>query len=140
MGVIKGQNLRFSIDGQYLCSATSGSLHISATLEDSSTKDSTNSWQQQECTGKAWDGSCEALLVMDAAEAALCGIDLVEMVGTEVTVEMDLTSGEKNRVKTQGLYTGKAIINDWNCDAPNKQNSKVSIQFTGNGELTRITE
>jgi hypothetical protein len=55
MGAIKGQNLRVSINGKYLCSATTCSFHISAQLEDSSTKDSTNSWQQQECTGKSWD-------------------------------------------------------------------------------------
>lgn len=139
MGAIKGQNLRVSIDGKYLCSATTCSLHISAQLEDSSTKDSTGNWQQQECVGKAWDGSAECLMVMDPTETAACGIDIAALVGEEVDITFDITSGAQNRVLSQGLYQGKAIVNDFNCDAPNKANSKCSIQFTGNGALDRVT-
>lgn len=61
MAVIKGQNLRIKLGQKYVAFATNATVHIGASLEESSTKDSTNGWQQQEVTGMNWDISVDAL-------------------------------------------------------------------------------
>ena len=66
MGVIKGQNLRITIGGKYVAFATSCTVHVSASLEDSSTKDSSDGiFQEQQLTGLSWDISTDALYSVD---------------------------------------------------------------------------
>lgn len=136
MTKIKGQNLRISLGGKIVAAATSCSIHYAAQLEDSSTKDDTNDWSNQECTGKSWDGSADALVVIDASETGLKAFDTLALLGTKVSVSFEHTSGEKNRVVSGVIYSGEAIINDVSISAGNRQNATYSIQFTGVGELT----
>lgn len=143
MEKIKGQNLRITLGGLFVGFATSCTLHISMTLEDSSTKDSTGSWQEQELTGKAWDISCDALYSTGENDAnGVSGegaLDLI-LAGEEVEVEFVAASGDKNRVIQAGKkYTGKAIINDISIQAQNRQNTTYTIQAQGNGELKSET-
>lgn len=140
MGIIKGQNLRISVDGKIIAAATSCQIHISANLEESSTKDNTGGWTEQECTGKAWDASADALVLVDTAETGLVAFDAAALVGSDVAVTFDLTNGAQNRVVDQAIYTGTAIVNDFSLTAGNKQNSTYTIQLTGKGELTKVTE
>ena len=138
MQTVKGQNIRLFIEDDQgvercLCASTSCTVHISADLEDTSTKDSTGDWKEQEVTAKGWDVSAEMNFVLDATETA-------KMVGKKVKIKTKLTEGAKNRVAVSGLYEGYAIINDWNLNAPNKQNSTVSVQATGTGPLILSSE
>lgn len=140
---IKGQNLRLLVAGKYIAAATSCTLHVSSKLEDSSTKDSTDDWQEQEITGKSWDISTEALYtVPDTSEADANGssaediLDLI-LAAKEVEIEFQRTAGEKNRVPVDGakIYTGKALPNDISIKAGNKQNGTFTFQAQGNGPL-----
>lgn len=145
MQTVKGQNIRLFIEDDQgvercLCASTSCTVHISADLEDTSTKDSTGDWKEQEVTAKGWDVSAEMNFVLDATETALLGVDIAKMVGQKVKIKTKLTEGAKNRVAVSGLYEGYAIINDWNLNAPNKQNSTVSVQATGSGPLILSSE
>lgn len=140
MATIKGQNIRLFIEDEQgvercLCASTSCTIHISADLEESTTKDSTGDWKEQEVTGKAWDVSADMNFVLDATETALLGVDIAKMVGRKVKIRTKITEGAKNRVAAAGLYEGYAIVNDWNLQAPNKQNATVSMQAQGTGEL-----
>ena len=139
---IKGQNLRFSVLVQevktYFAASTNCQLHIAADLEDSSTKDMTGMWKEQECVGMSWDGSVDVNVIDDALDNALKALDVPSLVGQEVDVELDITGGEQNRVLSKGLYKGKAIINDWSLTAQNKAQSTSSVQFQGNGPLTKV--
>lgn len=143
MSVIKGQNLRISVGGKYLAFSTSCTVHVSATLEDSSTKDSTNSWQEQEITGMAWDLSADALYSVDEDATGMNGVDALDLILSqqEVDVEFIQTNGTKNReeVAKAVKYTGKAFVNDISIQAQNRQNTTYTIQAQGNGELKKAT-
>ena len=64
MGIIKGQNLRVMVDGKCVAMATSCQFHVSAQMEDSSTKDSTGDWQEQEVVGLSWDAQTDSLVTL----------------------------------------------------------------------------
>ena len=136
---VKGQNIRLFIGDKCIAAATSCTLHIAANLEDSSTKDSTGDWQEQECTGKSWDFSGE-MVVVDADTGGVTALDAAEMVGKTVTAKFSLTNGAQNRVESKAWYEGEAIINDWSLSAQNRQNATVSVQGQGVGELKKQTE
>jgi hypothetical protein len=139
MGLIKGQNLRISVGGKYIAAARSCSIHVAQSLEDSSTKDSTGDFGEQEVTGLSWDASSDCLVESEADEAAEGGFDLMDacLAKTLVTISFDMTSGDKNRTKGTVRYTGTAYVNDVTVTAENKQNSTVSAKFTGSGALTK---
>ena len=139
---LKGQNIRFAVTVKgtktYLAASTNCQLHIAADLEDSSTKDSTGMWKEQESVALSWDGSVDVNVIDDALDNALKALDIPTLIGQEVDVELDITGGEQNRVLSKGLYKGKAIINDWSLTAQNKAQSTASVQFQGNGPLTKV--
>ena len=100
MATIKGQNLRVMVDGKCIAMATSCQFHISAQLEDSSTKDSTGDWQEQEVTGLSWDASTESLVTLtDNGSNGEIPSDLLSLIinKTQVTLTFDTTSGTNNR-------------------------------------------
>lgn len=132
---MKGQNLRIFIkqgsgDAKCVAFATSCTYHLSATLEDSSTKDDAGGFQKQEVTGMAGDFSCDALYSVVADSTGVNGEDALDMLlaGQEVTVEFSATTGEKNRTATGNKYTCAAIINDISVSSSNRQNVSYSIQ------------
>ena len=132
---MKGQNLRIFIkqgsgDAKCVAFATSCTYHLSATLEDSSTKDDSGGFQKQEVTGMAGDFSCDALYSVAADSTGVNGEDALDMLlaGQEVTVEFSATNGEKNRTATGNKYTCAAIINDISVSSSNRQNVSYSIQ------------
>ena len=140
MGVIKGQNLRLRLGGKYIGFATSCVVHVSASLEDSSTKDSSDGiFQEQQLTGLAWDISADALYSVDTdatgmnAEQALDAI----LARQKVEVEFTGTVGTNNRQATGHKYTGQAWINDISINATNRQNASYSLQAQGTGPLTK---
>ena len=140
MGVIKGQNLRITIGGKYVAFATSCTVHVSASLEDSSTKDSSDGiFQEQQLTGLSWDISTDALYSVDTdasginAEGALDAI----LARQKVNIEFTGTVGTNNRQATGHKYTGQAWINDISINAANRQNASYSLQAQGTGALTK---
>lgn len=134
----KGQNFRVKVGGKIVACATSCSLHLSAQLEESSTKDSTGSWTENECVAKSWDGSVDALKAVESDTGAEQFNSIHSLIGETVDIEYTDTEGTKNRQeKAAGeKYYGKAVINDISLNAANKQNVTYSMQFTGVGELT----
>ena len=141
MGVIKGQNLRIKLGTKYVAFATSCTVHVSAQLEESSTKDSTNGSQKQEITGMSWDISVDALYSVDTDATGVNGVDALDLILAQQQVDVEFTQaeGEKNRVPATGdiKYSGKAWVNDVSVNAPNRQNTTYTLQATGDGELTK---
>ena len=141
MGVIKGQNLRIRLGGKCVAFATNCVVHASLNLEESSTKDSTNSATEQTPTSVSWDISCDALYSVDTDATGVNGSEALDMVLAmqRVEVEFDQTTGEKNRTSVTGgvKYSGYCYINDISITAANKQNGTFTIQGTGDGELTK---
>lgn len=135
---MKGQNLRILIGSPAKCVAfsTSCTYHLSATLEDSSTKDDAGGFQKQEVTGMAGDISCDALYSVDADANGVNGEDALDLLlaGQEVDVEFSATTGDKNRTATGTKYTCKALVNDISVSAANRQNVTYSIQMQMNSK------
>ena len=141
MGTIKGQNLRVMVGGKCIAMATSCTFHVSAQLEDASTKDSVGDFQEQEVTGLSWDAQTESLVTLDdnGSNGELPQDLLSLMINkTKVTLTFDQTAGANNRVGQNSVIkkTGDAYINDISISAQNRQNSTCSVQFTGTGALS----
>lgn len=140
MGTIKGQNLRVMVGGKCIAMATSCQFHVSAQLEDSSTKDSVGDFQEQEVTGLSWDAQTDSLVTLeDNGTNGELPQDLLSLMinKTKVTLTFDQTAGTNNRVGQNSVIkkTGQAYVSDINISAQNRQNSTISVQFTGTGPL-----
>ena len=141
MGTIKGQNLRVMVGGKCIAMATSCTFHVSAQLQDSSTKDSVSDFQEQEVTGLSWDAQTESLVTLeDNGTNGELPQDLLSLMinKTKVSLTFDQTSGTNNRVAQNSVIkkTGDAYINDISISAQNRQNSTISVQFSGTGPLS----
>ena len=141
MGTIKGQNLRVMVGGKCIAMSTSAQFHISAELQDSSTKDSTGDWQEQEVVGLSWDASCDALVTLtDNGSNGELATDLMSVMinKTPVTLTFDQTAGTNNRTGQNATIkrSGSAYISDIQITAQNRQNSTFTVQFQGTGALS----
>ena len=146
MGTIKGQNLRVMVaaaSGSEKCiaMATSCQFHVSATLEDASTKDSVGDFQEQEVTGLSWDASTESLVTLtDNGTNGELPQDLLSLMinKTKVHLVFDQTAGTNNRTGQDSAIkkSGWAWISDIQVNAANRQNSTLSVQFAGTGALS----
>ena len=141
MATIKGQNLRVMVGGKCIAMATSCQFHVSAQLEDSSTKDSVGDFQEQEVTGLSWDAQTESLVTLeDNGTNGELPQDLLSLMinKTKVTLTFDQTAGANNRIGQNSVIkkSGQAYITDVNITAANRQNSTCSVQFTGTGPLS----
>lgn len=146
--VIKGQNLRIFVGEKCVAFSTSCQLQVSVNLEDTSTKDSTGSWDEQEIVGKSWSMSVDALYNAGGTNAT--GLNAQEMLdlllaGQQVQVRFSVTGGAQNResltaTSSVAEYDGSAWINDLNVTAANKSNASYSASLTGNGALAKRTK
>ena len=141
MSTIKGQNLRILVGGKCVAMATSCTFHVSAQLEDSSTKDSVGDWQEQEVTGLSWDAQTDSLVTLeDNGTNGELPQDLFDIIinKTKVTLTFDQTAGTNNRVAQNSVLkrTGEAYLTDATATAQNRQNSTFQAKFTGTGPLT----
>ena len=129
------------VGGKCVAMATSCQIHIGTQLEDSSTKDSTGDWQEQEVTGLNWDATTDSLVTLeDNGTNGELPQDLMSLIinKTLVTLTFDQTAGTNNRVGQNSVIkrTGSAYLTDYNLTAPNRQNSTLNCKFTGTGPLT----
>ncbi len=141
MGTIKGQNLRVMVGGKCIAMATSCQFHISAQMEDASTKDSVGDFQEQEVTGLSWDAQTESLVTLeDNGTNGELPQDILSLMinKTKVTLTFDQTAGANNRVGQNSSIkkTGEAYVSDVQITAQNRQNSQLSVQFAGTGALS----
>ena len=141
MSTIKGQNLRILVGGKCIAMATSCTFHVSAQLEDSSTKDSVGDWQEQEVTGLSWDAQTDSLVTLeDNGTNGELPQDLFDIIinKTKVTLTFDQTAGANNRVAQNSVLkrTGEAYLTDATATAQNRQNSTFQAKFTGTGPLS----
>lgn len=141
MATIKGQNLRVMVGGKCIAMATSCQFHISAELQDASSKDSVGDWQEQEVTGLSWDAQTDSLVTLeDNGTNGELPQDLLSLIinKTKVTLTFDQTAGANNRVGQNSVIkrSGEAYLSDYSLTAQNRQNSQLTCQFTGTGPLS----
>lgn len=141
MSTIKGQNLRVMVGGKCIAMATSCQFHVAAEMQDSSTKDSTGDWQEQEVVGLSWDASTESLVTLtDNGTNGELPTDILSLIlnKTLVTLTFDQTAGTNNRTGQNSAIkrSGSAYVQDVNISAANRTNSTLSVKFVGNGPLS----
>jgi hypothetical protein len=141
MATIKGQNLRVMVGGKCIAMATSCQFHISAQMEDASTKDSVGDFQEQEVTGLSWDAQTDSLVTLeDNGSNGELPQDIFSLIinKTKVQLTFDQTAGVNNRVGQDSAIkkTGYAYVSDVQITAQNRQNSTITVQFQGTGALS----
>lgn len=128
-------------DYAVIAAATDLSLHISATVEASTTKDDGDGlWVSNEVTGLSYDISSSALVVSEADDN-----DLNTVIGYfETDGDADTShawtiaevSGDDNRTLGSIICSGQAIPTSLQVNAANRQNSTLSISLQGTGSIS----
>ena len=129
------------VGGKCIAMATNAQFHISAELQDASSKDSVGDWQEQEVTGLSWDAQTDSLVTLeDNGSNGGLPQDLLSLMinKTKVTLTFDQTAGANNRVGQNSAIkkTGEAYVSDVQITAQNRQNSTMTVQFQGTGALS----
>jgi hypothetical protein len=118
------------------------SIHVSMTLENSSTKDTAGDWDIQEPTALNFDITTSALI--RSGETITSGVagknlaDLEDIYEASLPVKFQVanTSGDNNRTKGSVLMSGSVIIATLTQNGPNKQNADYTANLTGYGIYT----
>ena len=118
------------------------SLHVSMTLEDSTTKDTAGDWTIQEPTALNFDISTTALVrsgeTITSAVAAkgLADLEDIYEASTPVKFKIANTSGANNRTAGSVIISGSVIVSQLSINSPNKQNADYTASLTGYGDYT----
>ena len=145
----KGQFVRLFLSSdnttapaKVIAAAKSLSLHVSMTLEDATTKDTTGNWQIQEPTGLSYDISTSALVrgndTITSAVAAqdLASIESIYEAGTPVKWKICNVSGANQRTAGAVIASGSVLLTQLTVNGPNRQNATYDAQLTGYGAYT----
>lgn len=134
---IMGQNFRAFVGSTPAAvpEATNCQVTISGNMEDSSTKDSENSWTEEQMVSKQWSVSVDDV---DASLASLRALITRFNSDDKVTVGWDQTAGAQNRVAQNADFarSGSAILNDLSISANNRTTISVTCQYQGSGALS----
>ena len=124
--------MRLFIGDKVVAGATDCTVHVAATLEDSSTKDDTGGAPSQEYVGYTYDISSESVFAVDGSIEMLSTM----LAGQAVAFDFEQTSGANNQTKVKTLVSGKVLLNDASFKATNKQKATASFQAQGTGPLS----
>ena len=142
----KGQFVRLflgsdnsAVPSRILAACKSLSMHVSLSLEDATTKDTTGDWVVQEPTALSYDISSNALVRSgDTITSSVQGQDFASIediyeAGTPVKFQIANTSGANNRTKGAIICSGSVVITQLTLNAPNRQSATYDTQLTGYG-------
>ena len=148
-GFTKGQFVRLFLGSdnnaapsKVIAAATSLTLHVSLTLEDATTKDTTGDWVVQEPTGLSYDISTSALMRGDDTITsqvdgqAIANIEDIYEASQPVKWKIANTSGDNNRTAGATIVSGSVVITQLTLNGPNRQNATYDAQLTGYGDYT----
>lgn len=127
---------------QVLAAAKELTLHVSSTVEDASTKDTTGSWLEQEVTATSFDIQTNALILAEDDELATGANMLADFEGWMDAEDQTLyfsinnVSSTNNRTKGTAICSGQCKLTSLQINAQNKQNASYSATLNGYGALT----
>lgn len=132
---------------RFVALATDLTVHFSATTEDSTTKDSSDStgnWNEYEVTQRSGDIQFSALMAFeDSAQEAssLLFQDWIEKV-SDTVIDWQLVSTElaRNRVIVKTICTGKGKLTNLQANAQNRQKATYSGTLNMYGPVTVGTD
>lgn len=111
--------------------ATDLTVHVSATVENSTTKDTTDSdggaWQENDATGLNGDIQFGALIAAGTDAAAQVLSDVIDGIDdTTFDWELAIVGGTNNRTISTSIATGKGKLVNVQMNGPNRQNATYS--------------
>lgn len=148
----KGQHLRLIIEdtsttpalATFVAMSTDLTLHFSATTEDSTTKDSTDTnglWNESEVTARSGDIQFSALVAIDTT-ASVGGTsqyleDFIDKVSdTPISWKIVFVSGANNRTVGKILCSGQGKLTNLQVSAQNRQKTTYSGTVNIYGPVT----
>ena len=142
MVTLKGQNFRIltydTVASKFKCvgMATNCTINLNTNTDDASTKDDVGGAQKPTVTSKSWQVSVESLSVADIT-AILTAIKGYQ----KFTLLWDEVSTVDNQLPLQAGFarTGSAYLNDGTFQFDDRTNAQKSLQFTGVGQLAKVT-
>lgn len=145
----KGQYVRLFLGSdntatpaKVIASAKSLSLHVSMSMEDATTKDTTGDWQVQEPVGLSYDISTSALMHSgDTVTSPVQGNTIADVMSIyeasePVKWQIAAVSGTNNRNKGAVIASGSVVITSLTLNGPNRQNATYDAQLNGYGIYT----
>lgn len=145
----KGQYVRLFLGSdnsatpaKVIASSKSLSLHVSLSMEDATTKDTTGDWQVQEPVGLSYDISTSALMRSgDTVTSSVAGNTLADVMSIyeasePVKWQIAAVSGTNNRDKGAVIASGSVVITSLTLNGPNRQNATYDAQLNGYGIYT----
>lgn len=123
-----------------VAAAKSLSLHVSMTLEDASTKDTSGEWTIQEPTALSYDISTGALVhsgetITSAVGAkSLADLETIYQNGTPVKWKIANVGGDNNRTASSTICSGSVVLQTLTVNGPNRANADYTAQLVGYGD------
>ena len=118
------------------------SMHVSVSVEDSTTKDTPGDWVVQEPTALNYDLSSQALVrgadtITSAVQAqGLSELETIYEASNPVKWLIANVSGDNQRTKGAVIVSGSCIISTLTINNPNRANSDFSTSITGVGNYS----
>ena len=125
-----------------IAAAKTLSLHVSLTMEDATTKDTTGEWQIQEPTALAYDITTGALvrsgetITSQVGGKSLADIETIYEAGTPVKWKIANVGGDNNRTASSTIVSGSVVLTQLTINGPNRQNADYTAQLNGYGDYT----
>ena len=125
-----------------VAAARSLSLHVSITLEDASTKDTTGDWVYQEPTELNYDISSSALvrsgepITSQVGAKSYADIQTLYEAGTPFKWKIANVSGANNRTASSTIVSGSVVLTQLTQNDQNRQSSDYTMNANGYGEYT----
>ena len=148
----KGQHLRLIIEdtsttpalATFVAMSTDLTLHFSATTEDSTTKDSTDTnglWNESEVTARSGDIQFSALVAIDTTASVGSTSqyleDFIDKVSdTPISWKIVFVSGANNRTVGKILCSGQGKLTNLQVSAQNRQKTTYSGTVNIYGPVT----
>lgn len=118
------------------------SLHVSLTLEDATTKDTTGDWQVQEPTALTYDISTTALMrsgdtiTSQVAGKTIADLEDIYEASNPVKWQIANVSGANQRTKGAVIASGSVIIATLTLNGPSSNNADYTANLNGYGAYT----
>ena len=142
MTTLKGQNLRilFNSSGnryQVIGKSTNCTVTLTGNTDDTSTKDQVDMFSKPEIVLKSWSVQVDSLDVIDTS-VILNAINN----STPFTLIWDEVDTADNQTAQAAAYArkGQAYLNDVTFNWNDRENSTKQLQFTGIGQLEKVSK
>ena len=115
------------------------SMHVSMTMENSTTKDTVGDWETQEPTALNFDITTGALMrsgdniTSQVAGKTVADLESIYQAGTPVKFQIANVSGDNQRTKGTVIVSGSVVLTQLQLNGPNRQSADYQATLNGFG-------